>query len=218
MRRCSLLVLLLSSRSNGQQQFTNRDRQLAPARWWCAPERGHADGIFCKTAILKDAIAMAGVEDKQSKVDQLRSAILAGTAEPEGLAQTNPENHRMMDAWCSSDDPARLNDRKTTFICAKAKAKTDFFKRREELLAYWCLEQGKAGSPKCKQMEFGKRMQETDSGEERKRMAVEFKSTSTQEDQNALEAETKEMMQSVCASPRAQTPLFESTCAKLQPS
>ena len=45
----------------------------------------------------------------------------------------------------------------------------------QELLNFWCGEQGHAGSPKCKQMEFGKRMQSTESGEERKRMAMEFK-------------------------------------------
>ena len=139
---------------------TNRDRQWAPARWYCSPERGHGDGIFCKTAVLKEAIAMAAEDEKAAKVDALRAAILAGTAESDGLDQTNPERHRMMEAWCSSDDPARLADKKTTFMCAKARAKTDFFKRREELLTYWCQEQGKAGSPKCKQMEFGKRMQE----------------------------------------------------------
>ena len=169
----------------------NRDRQLAPARWWCAqPE--HAPSMFCKTAVLKDAIAMAGVEEKQAKVDELRAAILAGNAEAEGLDATNPERQRMMEAWCQSDDPARTADKKSAFMCAKAKAKSEFYKRREvrephlfihdlfiycltssararvfiqELLAFWCGEQGHAGSPKCKQMEFGKRMSQTDSGE-----------------------------------------------------
>ena len=87
--------------------------------------------------------------------------------------------------------PARTAD-KSAFMCAKAKAKSEFYKRREvrasriylfttflfiaspllrarvfiqELLAFWCGEQGHAGSPKCKQMEFGKRMSQTDSGE-----------------------------------------------------
>ena len=45
----------------------------------------------------------------------------------------------------------------------------------QELLAFWCTELGHASSPKCKQMEFGKRMQQTESGEERKRMAMEFR-------------------------------------------
>merc|ERR1719230_1266728 len=114
-------------------------------------------------------------EDKQAKVDELRAAILSGNAEAEGLDATNPERQRMMEAWCASDDPARTSDKKSSFMCAKAKAKAEFYKRREELLAFWCGEQGRSGSPKCKQMEFGKRMSQTESGEDRKRMAMEFK-------------------------------------------
>ena len=87
--------------------------------------------MFCKTAVLKDAIAMAGVEEKQAKVDELRAAILAGNAEAEGLDATNPERQRMMEAWCQSDDPARTADKKSAFMCAKAKAKSEFYKRRE---------------------------------------------------------------------------------------
>ena len=110
-------------------------------------------------------------EVKQAKVDELRAAILAGNAEAEGLDATNPERQRMMEGWCASDDPARTADPKTSFLCAKAKAKSEFYKRREELLAFWCGEQGHAGSPKCKQMEFGKRMQSTESGEVRLELA-----------------------------------------------
>lgn len=86
----------------------------------------------------------------------------------------------------------------------------------QELLSYWCGEQGHSGSAKCKQMEFGKRMTETDSGEERKRMAMEFHGASTAAEKSALEQETRDMMQAVCSSPRAEAALFVSTCAKLQ--
>merc|ERR1719465_41305 len=171
--------------------------------------------MFCKTAAFKDAIAMASPEEKQAKVDELRAAILAGNAEAEGLDATNPERQRMMEAWCSSDDPARTGDKKSSFMCAKAKAKSEFYKRREELLAFWCGEKGHAGSPKCKQMEFGKRMTETDSGEERKRMAMEFTGAANAQERTALEQETREMMQAACASPRGATALFSTTCAKL---
>ena len=68
----------------------------------------------------------------------------------------------------------------------------------------------------CEQMEFGKRMQQTESGEERKRMAMEFHGASTAAERAALEQETREMMQAVCSSPRAESALFTSTCAKLQ--
>ena len=37
----------------------------------------------------------------------------------------------------------------------------------QELLAFWCTEQGHTGTAKCKQMEFGKKMSQTDSGEVR---------------------------------------------------
>jgi len=215
-----VLLLLLGSTmapvAVSEGAHGNRDRQLAPARWWCA-QSSNAGSIFCKTAVLKDAIAMAEPHEKQAKVDALRAAILAGTAEAEGLDATNPERQRMMEAWCASDDPARTGDKKSSFMCAKAKAKSDFYKRREELLAFWCGEQGHAGSPKCKQMEFGKRMQSTDSGEERKRMAMEFRGASNAEERAALETETREMMQAVCTSPRGETPFFVTTCAKLQP-
>merc|ERR1719181_2412555 len=165
----STFVLLLGLRpaACAEGAHGNRDRQLAPARWWCQ-QAEHASSMFCKTAVLKDAIAMASTEEKQAKVDALRAAILAGNAEAEGLDATNPERQRMMEAWCSSDDPARTGDKKSAFMCAKAKAKSEFYKRREELVAFWCGEQGHAGSPKCKQMEFGKRMSQTESGEERK--------------------------------------------------
>ena len=49
-------------------------------------------------------------------------------------------------------------------------------------------------------------------------MAIEFKGTSTVEEQAALESETQDMMKSVCASSRGETPVFSSTCAKLQTS
>ena len=47
-------------------------------------------------------------------------------------------------------------------------------------------------------------------------MAMEFKGASTPAEREALESETREMMQAVCAGPRAETTLFVSTCAKLQ--
>ena len=97
-----LLTFLMvgSIESAGAQQTHNsRDLKLAPTRWWCSPERGHAGGLLCKTAAFKDAIAMAeSAQDKQSKVNELRAAITAGNAEAEGLDQTNPERHRMMQA------------------------------------------------------------------------------------------------------------------------
>ena len=65
-------------------------------------------------------------------------------------------------------------------------------------------------------MEFGKKMAETDNGEDRKRMAMEFKGASNAQERQALEQETREMMQAVCASPRGETPIFGTTCAKLQ--
>ena len=46
-------------------------------------------------------------------------------------------------------------------------------------------------------------------------MAIEFKAASTPDETAALESETKEMMQSVCAAPRGQGPLFVNTCNRL---
>lgn len=195
-----------------------RDRLLAPPRWWCTngPDASeHSASIFCRTAGLKDAIAMAEPGDKPAKVEELRAAINRGEAEAEGLDNTNPERQRMMEAWCASDDPARTGDTKTSLTCAKSQAKADFLKRREGLLSFWCGEMGKAGSPKCKQMEFGKKMQETESGEERKRLAIEFKAAATVEERSGLDKETKEMMQAVCASANGEEALFQATCAKL---
>lgn len=154
--------------------------------------------------------------DKQARVDQLKDAILKGEAEAEGMDATNPERQRMMTAWCQSTDEAR-NDAKSNVMCAKAKAKGDFLMRREQLLHYWCVSQGKAGSPKCKQMEFGKLMSETDSGEERKRQAAQFNAARTAaETQQALEEETKVMMQSACDSSLGKSELFATACAKMR--
>ena len=54
-----LLALALLCGADAQQgvQLTNRDRQLAPARWWCR-DPSHAESMFCKTAVLKEAIAV----------------------------------------------------------------------------------------------------------------------------------------------------------------
>lgn len=151
---------------------------------------------------------------KQKRVDELRAEIIKGAAEAEGLDMTNPERQRMMDAWCASEDPARA-DRKANAVCAKFKAKHDFFQRREKLIQFWCVEQQHSASPKCKQMDFGKKMQETSSGEERKRMAQDFNAERTPEALAGLETETKQMMQAACASALGQQSLFSATCAKL---
>ena len=63
--------------------------------------------------------------------------IMGSTGETVTFAEldaTNPERQRMMEAWCQSDDPARTSDKKANFMCAKTKAKQEFYKRREELL------------------------------------------------------------------------------------
>jgi len=154
--------------------------------------------------------------EKQARVSEFKAAVLKGEAEAEGLDATNPERQRMMDGWCESDDEGRTSDPKSVVLCAKFKAKRSFMLRREQLLQFWCVEQGHQGSPKCLQMAFGKKMQETDSGEERKRIATEFKADRSPESQAALETETKEMMQAACASPTlGKEPLFTLTCSKL---
>jgi len=173
--------------------------------------------MFCKTAVLKEAIMMTTeAADKQARVDELKDAILKGEAEGEGMDATNPERQRMMTAWCASADDAR-KDIKSNVVCAKTKAKADFLMRREQLLDFWCVENGKVGSPKCKQMEFGKLMSETDSGEERKRQAAQFNAARTAgETQEALEEETKAMMKAACEANLGMTELFVTTCAKMR--
>jgi len=190
-------------------------RHFAPQHWYCTQE--HASSMLCKTANLKEAIAIAtDPAEKQEKVNVFKAAVLRGDAEAEGLDATNPERQRMMDAWCESSDEARTSDPKSGVLCAKFKAKRSFMQRREMLLNYWCDEQGHKGSPKCLQMAFGKRMQETDSGEERKRIATEFRADRSPESQAALEKETKEMMQAACASDTlGKDALFTLTCSKL---
>jgi hypothetical protein len=49
-------------------------------------------------------------------------------------------------------------------------------------------------------------------------MAMEFKGAGTAAERTALEQETREMMQAVCASPRGETSIFSTTCAKLTAS
>ena len=48
-----VLVCLLRSAA------ADPSRHFAPQRWWCADERGHATSMLCKTAKLKEAIAVA---------------------------------------------------------------------------------------------------------------------------------------------------------------
>lgn len=213
-----LAVALLAPRCALADDPPKRDRLGSAIKWWCTEARtgGGAGSMFCKTAALKEAIAATtDVAEKQAKVDELKATILRGEAEAEGLDATNPERQRMMNSWCESDDEARGTDPKAGPLCAKFKAKQAFLDRREKLLDFWCVEQKQAGSPKCKQMDFGKKMQNTDSGEERKRMAADFNAARTPEAQAALEEETKQMMHAVCGSAVGKEPLFATTCAKM---
>ena len=127
---CALMFVLVPV-TRSQDTSSRRDRKIAPARWWCDKSRGHSGSMFCKTALLKEAIMMAeDTAGKQARVDELRAAVLKGDAEAEGMDATNPERQRMMEAWCASDDPVR-SDPKSDIDCAKSKAKSDFLKRRE---------------------------------------------------------------------------------------
>lgn len=108
-----------------------RELKLAPQRWWCEASRGHSDSIFCKSAALKEAIMMADDSaSKQDRVDELKSAMARGEAEADGMDATNPARQQMMDGWCRSDDTLRAGP-KGAVMCARAKAKSDFLKRRE---------------------------------------------------------------------------------------
>lgn len=131
LRHLAWSITLGSSFVHSQQDYSRRDRKLAPSRWWCGASRDNSGSMLCKTAILKEAIALAtDPSDKQRRVDELRASILKGSAEAEGLDATNPDRQAMMDAWCASDDPIR-HDGKSNSVCFKFKAKHDFFLRRE---------------------------------------------------------------------------------------
>ena len=53
---------------------------------------------------------------KQAAVDALKASVLKGNAEAEGMDATNPEQQRMMEGWCASNDGARA-DPKTNVMC-----------------------------------------------------------------------------------------------------
>lgn len=88
-----------------------------------------------------------------------------------------------------------------------------FYERRKVLIAYWCGEMNKKGTAKCRQMEFGTKMQETESGDERKRLAAEFK----RDDQSLVDDETKEMMATICRAEVGKVALFEVACGRHAP-
>mmetsp|Transcript_21829 Transcript_21829/g.46154 ORF Transcript_21829/g.46154 Transcript_21829/m.46154 type:complete len:235 (-) Transcript_21829:663-1367(-) len=193
-------------------QYTSKDTSMA-MRWWCDPSGGNMqDSMLCKRWSMTEAIArLVEPDQKNEQVKKLQEAILRGEIEAQGLDATNPDRHRMMEAWCSSADEEGNKNKKP--ICARAQAHKDFVQRRELLMKFWCEEQGQKGSAKCRQMEYGQRMHATTSGAERLKLATEFK-TGRDTAPADLEAETKQMMHAICASPHGKTPLFMPTCSR----
>eukprot|EP00316_Scyphosphaera_apsteinii_P016694 CAMPEP_0119300364 /NCGR_PEP_ID=MMETSP1333-20130426/2312_1 /TAXON_ID=418940 /ORGANISM="Scyphosphaera apsteinii, Strain RCC1455" /LENGTH=195 /DNA_ID=CAMNT_0007302103 /DNA_START=144 /DNA_END=731 /DNA_ORIENTATION=- len=187
---------------------------LMAQHWWCSPSRGHAEGPMCKRAAITEAIATSTeAAEKTRLVEKLKQSIQAGQIDAQGLDATNPERHRMMEAWCDSTDEANNVAKKGP--CIRAANHRSFVKRRETLLTFWCEEQGQAGSPKCAQMEFGQKIQNTDSGAERKRLAADFKAKQPSNVEDQVKEETKQMMHAVCASSHGKTELFKSTCSRI---
>jgi len=151
-------------------------------------------------------------EEKNRLVEKLKDAIRRGEIEAQSLDATNPERHRMMEAWCASSDEASSKAKK--HICKRADAHKDFVARRQTLVDFWCGEMGHAGSPKCQQMEYGKRMHATATGAERLQLATEFKASQTGTSSQSIEEETREMMGAICKSNHGKTPIFLSTCSR----
>ena len=72
--RATLLAILIDATVSQQPVV---DFRLVPPRWWCAASRGNSESIFCRSAALREAIAMAvGAAEKQARVDELKAAIL----------------------------------------------------------------------------------------------------------------------------------------------
>uniref|UniRef100_A0A7S3RTX2 Uncharacterized protein n=1 Tax=Strombidinopsis acuminata TaxID=141414 RepID=A0A7S3RTX2_9SPIT len=208
MRAATLATLCAALGSDAQYSAKETASAL---RWWCEPGRGHDQGPLCLRWSLTDAIASATEEsEKISRVDKLKAAIQKGLVDGQAVDATNPERHEMMDAWCadqSTEDAATKRQ-----VCARVRNRKDFVARREVLLQWWCGEQGHGESVKCKQMEFGKKVESTMNGTERKALALEFKASQPADAEALIDEEQKEMMRAVCASIHGKDDLFRSLC------
>jgi hypothetical protein len=166
-RRSSLTTIALCLASSAEAQYSPKETASA-LRWWCEPGRGHEQGSLCVRWSLTDAIASAHEErEKVARVDRLKAAIQAGQIDGQAVDATNPERHEMMDAWCADRLTGEDGSAKRQ-LCFRVRNRKDFVARRDVLLQWWCGEQGHASSAKCRQMEFGKRIESTMSGVERK--------------------------------------------------
>merc|ERR1712113_614885 len=146
-------------------------------------------------------------------VDKLKAAVQRGEVDAQALDATNPERHWMMEAWCESADSK--GEAAKERVCKRVAMHKDFIQRREILEAFWCVEKGNTGSPKCKQMDYGKKMYSTVSGADRQRLTTEFKASGAAASTEDMEAETKKMMAAICASPKGKAALFKTTCSRL---
>lgn len=166
-RRSSLPTIAVCLAASVEAQYSPQETASA-LRWWCEPGREHEQGPLCVRWSLTDAIASANEEsEKVARVDRLKAAIQAGQIDGQAVDATNPERHEMMDAWCADRLTGEDGSSKRQ-ICGRVRNRKDFVARRDVLVQWWCGEQGHESSVKCRQMQFGKRVESTMSGVERK--------------------------------------------------
>ena len=163
---CSLAAFAVFCLPCAHAQYSAKETASA-LRWWCEAGRGHENGALCVRWAMTDAIASAHEDsEKVARVDRLKAAIQAGDVDGQAVDATNPERHLMMDAWCEDSSAEDASMKKA--VCARVRNRKDFVGRRDVLIEWWCGEQGHHDSVKCKQMEFGKKVETTLSGPERK--------------------------------------------------
>ena len=223
-----LLVALLVACAQSQKQQGARQvkasslkmkaMEFEPLRWWCTAGKGNEAGALCKRLKFIEAIQQApDVERRRSLVQQLRAKVEAG--EVEGGTAANPlgsaERTRAMKGWCELNEGRPDDEKKVKQqLCGLYSARLQNVARRNTLVQFWCVDRKHAGSPKCAQLSFMRKLVGITSPQARAKAIEQFKTSRPEGAQAASAKEAAAMMTEVCASELAAQ--FATVCKKLQ--
>ena len=192
--------------------------EFEPLRWWCAAGKGNEAGALCKRLKFIEAIQQApDVERRRPLVQQLRAKVEAG--EVEGGTAANPlgsaERTRAMKGWCELNEGRPDDEKKVKQqLCGLYSARLQNVARRNTLVQFWCVDRKHAGSPKCAQLSFMRKLVGITSPQARAKAIEQFKTSRPEGAQAASTKEAAAMMTEVCASELAAQ--FATVCKKLQ--
>ena len=157
------------------------------------------------------------MERRRSLVQQLRAKVEAG--EVEGGTAANPlgsaERTRAMKGWCELNEGRPDDEKKVKQqLCGLYSARLQNVARRNTLVQFWCVDRKHAGSPKCAQLSFMRKLVGITSPQARAKAIEQFKTSRPEGAQAESAKEAAAMMTQVCASELAAQ--FATVCKKLR--